>query len=114
MYLTPVKIKLKLFLDCGSSPNITNSVKSVGKVVNVNSDTTVEQVVSYTCKDQYFKVPESADTTHTCVNGSWVNNEKFECLKSKISNKIRFATKLLLLSTYKSIYFFNFFLTLSK
>ena len=77
-------------------------MKSVGKVANVDSDTTVEQVVSYTCEDQYFLVPESEDTTHTCVNGSWVNNE-FECLKSKLSNKKLFATESLLLTTFKSI-----------
>ena len=74
----------------------------MGKVANVDSDTTVEQVVSYACKDQYFLVPESEDTTHSCVNGSWVNN-KFECLKSKLSNKKLFATESLLLTTFKSI-----------
>lgn len=57
------------------------------RVVDVNSDTTVEQIVSYKCKDQYFIVPEYANTSHICVNGSWVN-EKFDCLKRKLINKI--------------------------
>ena len=52
------------------------------KVANVNPDTTVEQIVSYTCEDQYYIVPESTNTTHVCVDGSWVS-DKFECLRSK-------------------------------
>ena len=54
------------------------------KLVEVGSDTTVEQIVSYTCEDQYFLLPESADTTHNCVDGSWIFNE-FDCLKSKLT-----------------------------
>ena len=70
-----------LFTDCGPSQDIPNTVKSVDKVANVDSDTIVEQIVSYTCIHPYFLLPEAVDTTRNCVNGSWVYND-FQCLQS--------------------------------
>ena len=71
-------------------------MKIVDRVFNVDLDTIVEQIVSYNCEDQYFIVPESANTTHVCVDGSWVYT-KFYCLKSKLINKNTCIILLLLL-----------------
>ena len=71
----------QLFTDCGPSQDIPNSVKSVDMIADVGSNTTVEQIVSYTCEDPYFLLPQAVDTTHNCVDGSWVYSD-FQCLQS--------------------------------
>ena len=49
----------------------------------VDSGEEVELEVSYTCQQPYFLVPYDQDTTHSCVNGTWVFKE-FECLSGKL------------------------------
>ena len=71
------------FTDCGLSRDIPNAVKSVDVTGPVDSGENVELEVSYTCQDQYSLVPHNQDTTHTCVNGTWVFNE-FKCLIGKL------------------------------
>ena len=71
-----------IFADCGPSPTIPNAEKTINLEYQVNSET-IEQRVTYTCKNSYFLVPESVNTTYNCVNGGeWEKNE-FECLKSR-------------------------------
>ena len=77
------------FTDCGLSRDIPNAVKSVDVTGPVDSGENVELEVSYTCQHPYFLVPHNQDTTHTCVDGTWVFNE-FGCLSGKLKQKVFF------------------------
>ena len=65
-------------------------MKSADVIALVDSGENVELEVSYTCQHPYFLVPHNQDTTHTCVNGTWVFNE-FECLSGKLDKMVIFV-----------------------
>ena len=65
-------------------------MKSADVIALVDSGENVELEVSYTCQHPYFLVPHNQDTTHTCVNGTWVFNE-FKCLSGKLDKMVIFV-----------------------
>ena len=72
--------------DCGLSPNVSNSVKSVVDHIGEGA-VKLESVVEYACVEGYFKNPYSSTNpviSYKCeVAGSWPS-VTFKCLKSEI------------------------------
>ena len=56
-------------------------MKTVHEKLNVDAETEVELKVSYNCQEPYMLVPESAVTTHYCINGDSWNQSEFDCLQ---------------------------------
>ena len=54
--------------------------------IRIDSDTSVELNVSYTCQDPYLPVPESADTVHNCITGGSWTRDDLECLQGKLKD----------------------------
>ena len=70
------------FTDCGESKNVPNANKSVDKSFEIDSETSVELKVSYSCQLPFLLVPETANTVHSCITGgNWTQGDDFKCLR---------------------------------